>query len=245
MQMRFPYKSIHLLIVFFCSGMSFNSFGQEVGMICGPLWSSFGSADYRTSTVESRATVENFHFNQRVESLAGGQTTMHPGGDLSYVLTRFPNHHRALMAVMKLGEKEKTENPRELRGSVACFFDRAERFKPDDAMVKSIYGIYLIRSGKPQAGKAKLEAALSLAGENANIYYNIGLAYFDMKQYEKSLDSAHRAYALGFPLPGLRDKLKRAGKWQDPVVKPTVTAITPATEADNADKAESTEMPAK
>lgn len=63
-----------------------------------------------------------------------------------------------------------------------------------------------------------------------------------MKQFEKSLESAQRAYALGFPLPGLRDKLKRADKWQEPVVKPSVTEITPTTDAFTA---ESSEMQAK
>ena len=35
-------------------------------------------------------------------------------------------------------------------------------------------------------------------------------------QYDKALASAHRAYGAGFPLPGLKNKLKRAGKWREP-----------------------------
>jgi hypothetical protein len=57
-----------------------------------------------------------------------------------------------------------------------------------------------------------------------------------MKQFDKSLESAHRAYALGFPLPGLREKLKRAGKWQEPVVK-TIDNI-PSNEMKNPESAE-------
>jgi hypothetical protein len=36
-------------------------------------------------------------------------------------------------------------------------------------------------------------------------------------QFDKSLECAHIAYGSGFPLPGLRDKLKRAGKWKEPI----------------------------
>ena len=45
---------------------------------------------------------------------------------------------------------------------------------------------------------------------------DLGLAYADLKQYDKALESAHRAYGAGFPLPGLKNKLKRAGKWREP-----------------------------
>jgi hypothetical protein len=37
--------------------------------------------------------------------------------------------------------------------------------------------------------------------------------YFDMKDYGKAVEYAKKAYDLGFPLAGLRNKLKQAGKW--------------------------------
>lgn len=184
---------------------------------CGPLQNHFGPFDYRSSPPEQRRLVEGTHFTPKVESLRGGNTTITPGGDMGYTLNVFPNHHRALMALIKLSEREKTDKPRGMGHTVACWFDRAERFRSDDAMVKMLHGIYLIRKGKTQAAADKLEQASALAGENANINYNLGLAYFDLKQYDKALENAHMAYALGFPLPGLRDKLKRAGKWSEPM----------------------------
>ena len=182
---------------------------------CGSLKNHFGPFDYRSASAENRRLVEGTHFTPKVESLAGGNTTISPGGDMGYTLNVFPNHHRALMALIKLSEKEKTDKPRDMGYTVACRFDRAERFRPDDATVKMLHGIYLMRKGKMQAAAEKLEQANALAGEDANILYNLGLAYFDLKQYDKALANAHAAYALGFPLPGLRDKLKRAGKWSD------------------------------
>ena len=70
------------------------------------------------------------------------------------------------MAVIKLSEREKTDKPRGMGHTVACWFDRAERFRPDDGTVKMLHGIYLIRKGKAQAAAEKLEEqASALAGE--------------------------------------------------------------------------------
>lgn len=205
-----------LLFVFLLAS-SHTTYSQQMESACGDLSNHFGPYDYRTAPAHVRTLVEKPHFPPKVERLLGGNTSMTPGGDMSYTLGVFPNHHRALMAVIKLAEKEKRDKPFQMAYTVTCYFDRAERYSPDDAMVKTIYGGYLIQKGKLQEGKEKLDAALTLnlTEGNPNIFYNLGLAYFDTKQYDKSLDSAHRAYALGFPLPGLRDKLKRAGKWHE------------------------------
>lgn len=180
---------------------------------CGRLENSFGPFDYRT--FKERDVVEKFHFTPRVENLRGGQTSSTPSGDLSYTLRAMPNHHRALIAMMRLGEKEKTPKPQDSPYSIACWFERAEAFQPGDAIVKGLYGVYLVRADKPREGAAKLQEARGMAGNNANIHYNLGLALIDLNRYDEALESAHKAYALGFPLPGLRDKLKRAGKWRD------------------------------
>lgn len=205
------------LLCIFLLAMSLPSSGQEYAGQCGQLANHYGPYDYRTVSEAQRKIVEDVHFTPKVESLAGGATSITAGGDLNYTLRVFPNHHRALMAVVKLSEKEKSIRPRDMNYSVPCWFDRAERFRPDDAMVKALHGLYLNRTGKTQAAVDKLEEAKALAGDNANINYNLGLAYVDLKQYDKALESAHVAYALGFPLPGLRDKLKRAGKWSEPM----------------------------
>ena len=116
---------------------------------------------------------------------------------------------------------------------------------------------------RPQASQRKWVCAacsLLLAAEkqapgNANLAYNIGLLQVDLKRYDAALEHAHSAYLGGFPLPGLRDKLKRAGAWRDPapladakpavatppadsVAKPAPAAAdTPPVPADKADKA--------
>jgi tetratricopeptide (TPR) repeat protein len=200
---------------------------------CGGLNEGYGPFDYRTGKKDLEI-VERVHFLPFVENLTRGNTSGTPGGDIDYTLRASPNHHRALLAMMNLSKKEKKDRPTGSRYTIACWFDRAERFAPDDAMVKTLYGTFLLQKGKVGEGVRKLEEALSMAGDSANIHYNLGLAYFDLKDYDKSLASAHKAYQLGFQLPGLRNKLEKAGKWKEVPPKPVEVADEPAKDSASA-----------
>lgn len=196
---------------------------------CGDLRNAYGPFDYRTEKSKLEI-VEGAHFLPFVENLSRGNTSATPGGDIDYTLRASPNHHRALLSMMNLARKEKTEKPRGSRYSIACWLDRAERFAPNDAMVKTLYGTYLLQKGKAKEGTKKLEQALELAGDNANIHYNLGLAYYELKDYDKALASAHKAYQLGFQLPGLRNKLEKVGKWRDPLPSSVGQESPPSTQ---------------
>lgn len=201
---------------------------------CGSLKSGYGPFDYRTGKASLRI-VEQYHFPPSVEQLRKGISGT-IGGDLAYTLHASPNHHRALMSMVNLGVRDRTAHAPGAAHSVECYLIRAETYTPDDGMVKLIYGLYFLKHGQPQQALAKLEEASALDGNDANIHYNLGLAYFDLKQYDKSLAGAHRAYALGFPLPGLRDKLKRAGKWREPP-PPAPETISPEPAASGVESA--------
>lgn len=183
---------------------------------CGELRNAYGPFDYRTDK-DKLPIVENVHFTANIESLRSGNTGVLPGGDIDYTLRAFPNHSRALMAMVRLGQKEKTERPKGTRYSVRCYLDRAVRFRPDDGMARMIYGIYLAQRKKSAEALNQLELAKESAGENANLHYNLGLVYCDLGRYEEALHHAHMAYRLGFQLPGLKEKLNKAGRWRDPV----------------------------
>jgi tetratricopeptide (TPR) repeat protein len=203
---------------------------------CGELANAFGPFDYRSASEEDRRLVNGAHFTEQVETLKSGKTTNWPGGDIDYTLRAFPNHPRALLAMMNLSFKEKRLKPNSAHWPVECYFDRAERFRGDDAYVKLLFGIYLLKVGRNQEAITKLEAAEKLQSDDPNLYYNLGLAYFDLKNYDKALHYAHEAYALHFPLPGLREKLKRVGAWKDlppPAAQsaPIASASTPAKSA--------------
>jgi hypothetical protein len=182
---------------------------------CGQLGDGYGPFDYRTAPMNERKTVESFHFTREVENLTRGNTTSTPAGDIDYTLRAFPNHHRALRAMMNAGLKAKTEKPSGSRYTISCWFERAIVFAPDDGTVYMLYGTYLLRRGNAEAAIRRFNQAQEFSSGDANLEYNLGLAYFSAKDYEKALQHAHEAYRLGFPLPGLRDMLDRAGKWRD------------------------------
>jgi tetratricopeptide (TPR) repeat protein len=182
--------------------------------VCGSLQNPYGPFDYRTHR-DKLEIVERYHFTSRVETLEGGQSGM-IGADLDYTLRASPNHHRALMSMVNYMIRNHTDRVRGAHYSMECYFERAIRFAPTDGTVYMIYGTYLFRTGAKDKALKEFETAEKYVGDNANLHYNLGLVYLDAKDYEKALAHAQRAYALGFQLPGLRNKLIAAGKWQDP-----------------------------
>jgi len=182
--------------------------------VCGSLENAYGPFDYRTAKHQLRI-VEKFHFTQDVEALRQGSTGP-VGGDLDYTLRASPNHHRALNAMMNLAFKVRNDKPRGAQYTIECYFDRAMRFAPDDGEVLVLYGVYLARANHKQDAVQAFERALKFEQQNPNVHYNLGLVYFDLKDYDNARKQAHLAYKLGSQLPGLRDKLKQANQWREP-----------------------------
>jgi tetratricopeptide (TPR) repeat protein len=197
-------------ILLLLGGLVFsNAFAQ-----CGDLRNGHGPFDYRVATMEERKLVEDWHFNSNIQRYIARPTNT-LGGDVDYTLRAFPNNHRALLFMMNLSVREKLEKPRGARYTVACYFDRAIRFRPDDGQVRMLHGLYLLRRGDKARAIGELKLAAELTGEDPNVFYNLGLAYFEIGDFEKSLRFAKKAYALGFPLKGLKNMLIRANKWND------------------------------
>lgn len=200
---------------------------------CGSLEAAAGPYDY-TNPIHRRDNlpiVEAAHLAPQTVSLKMG-TRDDPGGspaahfkgllgDLNFTLRAFPNHPVALDAMARLHLREGSEDLRfrESRAlySLACWFDRAKRFKPDDYTVRMIHGIYLYRLGRYDQALEEYMIALRLAPDSAEIQYNTGLLYLKMENYEAALRHARIAYDLGYPLPGLKNALKRRGYWSDEV----------------------------
>jgi tetratricopeptide (TPR) repeat protein len=78
-----------------------------------------------------------------------------------------------------------------------------------------LYADELLKEGKRADALAHLQVAERNAGDSANVHYNLGLLYIDLKDYERSQEHARKAYELGAQLPGLRNKLAEAGKWRE------------------------------
>ena len=185
---------------------------------CGPLAppGQYGPYDYRTATIEQKHLVEGAHFSRENELLIRGTSQDRPGPDIDYTLRAFPNHPRALKSVMDLAAREKTPKPFGTRYTTECWFNRAIRFAPDDAQVRMVYGLFLMRAGQKQAAVEQLEVARTLGLSSGNFNYNLGLAYFQAQEYDKARLQAYKARELGYELDGLKNLLTKAGKWQEP-----------------------------
>lgn len=192
---------------------------------CGDLANGYGPFDYRNDR-DKLPIVEAFHFTPEVEALIRGRSG-YLAGDLDYTLRAFPNHHRALIAVMNYGLKKKSTQPDDLPRSVECYFERALRFRPDDNVVRMIFAKFLAGRNRKAEAARELETVSAAAADNGFTQYNIGLLYFEMGQFDVALKHAHLAASLGFSGTALRDLLSRSGRWQDAPLAATSPAVAP------------------
>ena len=194
---------------------------------CGPLWreNKYGPFDYQKATPSERALVDGAHFDLEYDTYLKGELRSlrqrdalppaPPAGGFSYTLWAFPNHHRALAAMEDLGFRNKTERPRAAQFRIHCYFQRAVRFDPNDALVRAIYGYYYARRGKPKDAQAQLEKIDQLEPLSKDVYVYSAFAYLEMKKLDQAFTAAKRAYEMGHSQPGLRDRLRKLGAWQD------------------------------
>lgn len=210
---------VFLLLVAWTAGVRANEAN------CGPVanddgvgpWDYRDPANHRPSGDAPKGRVkivEGRHFTPQVERLESGKTGS-VAGDISYTLKRFPNHPRALFAISKyvrLGGSLGRDEQGRLR-NVECYFDRALRFAPDDPAVHMIFAIHLHLTHDMARAEQEYLKAESLAPDDVELKYNIGLYYFDAKNFEKALKYAKIAYKGEYPLSGLKEKLKSINKW--------------------------------
>src|SRR5450830_2167261 len=142
---------------------------------CPPYVKHDPGGDYTNAQDRSGLTVvEQFHFNQGVEKLVKGMTGS-LGNDISYTLEHFPNHHRALSAMARLGLRLKSAQPHGARYTVSCYFERAIAFAPHDVTARMVYGNYLLATGQDAMALEQLDSASCLEDDQATVQYNLGL----------------------------------------------------------------------
>jgi tetratricopeptide (TPR) repeat protein len=210
-------QSIRLIaaaLVFSAGGASAQLASLPGSGACGELRNHFGPFDYRIQSREERDIVERHHFTPQVEQLRAGESST-VIADINYTLGVFPNHPRALNAISRLALREKRSQPSGAPYPVECYFERAIRFQPNDPAPYLVYGMHLSRSGQAKQAVEALQIAAQLAPQDANVNYNLGLAYYETKQYDNAVKHARIAYDAGFPLEGLRRMLQKAGKWKE------------------------------
>jgi hypothetical protein len=169
--------------------------------------------DYRTDR-KLLLTVEHAHFPPDTENLVKPVFTTF-GSDLDYTLHAYPNHHRALVTLMRLGEREKTDQPVDTRYTIECYLRRAIRQANDDTVARMLYARYLMGKKRNEDAMQQLDATATFAGENAFTHYNLGRMLFDLKAYDKAVVHAKRALELGFERQDLIDLLRKQGQWPE------------------------------
>lgn len=157
--------------------------------------------DYRNPQhYQPGSVVEKSHFTFETETTISGVAR----ADLSYTLRRFPNHHRALYAMMR-NQQVSTDRA---EYSMDCYFRRAIYFAPDDEIVHMLYGMFYQEKSELEKSKEEYLIALNLKPNDAQINYNLALLYFEIEDYDAASKHAQIAYDAGHPLPGLRNKLE-------------------------------------
>jgi len=212
------------------AGLVSTSVWAQIPASCDGLHNTYGPFDYRTANKDQRRIVENAHFTYGVESLTSGATGAY-GGDISYTLAVFPNHHRALMSMSRLVEKERADPPRDAKITLECYFARALSFARDDLVVRMLYSNFLIGRKRDAEALAQIEFVRESSLDNAFTQFNVGMLLADLKEFDRALVQAHRAMELGFLRTDLKDRLVAAGKWREPAIDPAAAAASAAASA--------------
>ncbi len=158
--------------------------------------------------------VEQYHWTAGVENLTKGKSGP-VQQDLAFILRQIPNHHRALNSMMNW----QLTHPFPLDATeygmyrIDCYFDRALSFTPNDPVLYVLQAIYFHKTKKYEDAERSYQRALAMDEDLAEAHYDLGLLLFDMGKFPEAKAEAQKAYALSYPMPGLRNRLARAGKW--------------------------------
>ena len=181
---------------------------------CGTLRNAYGPFDYRKAGPQQLRLVEDYHFTPKVERLYSGESSSIQD-DIAYLLKVFPNHHRGLLSLAKLSLREKKAHLPGSPYSMACWFERAMRFQPEDGDVHVVFGYYLSKTGNMRGAADEFREAIRLGVESGNVHYNLALVLLDLGDKPGAVEHAKKAYEAGFQLQGLKKRLQKMGLWTE------------------------------
>lgn len=197
-----------LLMSFLQTAVAQSSQGQSV---CGQA-PAIVKTDFRDrSTAQLRWNIDDnkrYHLDPASRRMQEGEYSRNVIADIDWTLVRYPNHQGALSLLIKYalagGRNYDFQSPE-------CYFKWALDFAPDDGNVLMARAYYNWRTNKIDAAIGDYQEAIKLMPGSATANYNLGLIYFEQKQFQEAAKYAAVAYQLGYPLPALRDKLAGAG----------------------------------
>ncbi len=190
-------------------GFSFN------GSSCEGEETGYGPYDFIDPKTRSKfLVVEKYHFTKKVELLRAGRSGTLPS-DLDYTLRAVPNHHRALLSVIRYQIKYLNKLKRKkLLVPPECYLQRAINFNPKDAALYVLYGYYLEKNNRLKEASRKYKKALLMQPNYSKFEYAYSLLLIKLKKYNEALKFAKLAYKHGKPPDGLKKKLIKIGVWK-------------------------------
>lgn len=132
--------------------------------------------------------------------------------EVSYTFTRIPPSSPiyATVAVNLAQIRRDQGNPKD----GIQYIEKAIEASPND--YRGYLGLALLyRDVKDlaQARDALLRGDAAVGGQSNELQYTLGLIYIELGDFDNAVECAKKVYENGYPLPGLQDKLKRAGRW--------------------------------
>lgn len=202
-------------VLLFVSFSSFCSSRDNVncGIVPGqPLTNPYGPYDaINPAHADKLPIVLGAHFTSDVERLIRGNRGPLLA-DIDYTLRAIPNYHRALASVARYHRQVNiAAEDRDMYYTPDCYFKRAIYFTPKDVTARMLFAMHLHLTGRLNDSYNQYQQAIAIAPDYAELNYNLGLLLVDLKNYDEALESAKKAYAAGYPLQGLKNKLLNAG----------------------------------
>jgi tetratricopeptide (TPR) repeat protein len=154
------------------------------------------------------AAAELYHLGP-CEKRLGERDYPRAMGECGFILKIFPNHPTALLLTAQICEQWKSP-----KCMLDDAFERAVSINPKAPGTYVVQGIHFHRTSQYAKAIQSFNYALELDPDQMNAHYNIALTYLETKQFDLANTHAQRAYALGATLPGLRDRLTKAGYWK-------------------------------
>lgn len=154
--------------------------------------------------------VEQYHLKPGEKKLARGAFA-YAMADAKFMLHYFPNDPNALKLAMEIA----LQWPNHANAAEHLFNDAVKSY-PQYAQTYLIHAVYLHRRGKLEEAVKQYRKALDRNPNSADAHYNLGLALVRLNRLKEANQEAHKAYALGHPLPGLKKELMAKGAWDPP-----------------------------
>ena len=214
-------KSVHICFILCVFSYSFPSFsevpweGKDLdGRFCEGHRSAYGPYDYKVAPAHRISIVTGAHFTPEVARLKASKT----GSiirDIDYTLRALPNYHPALYSLIQLYFQDSKRYRRWYKTKKIpppeCYLKRSINYKAEEYETYSLYGYYLHKRKKYKQAEVQYQRSFKKNRRSTEARYNYALMLIELKRYEDARKQAKLAYKYGYPLQGLKRKLKKLG----------------------------------